>query len=107
MAGTCFYLPRDQGVQHPAGGRGVRYYGTSYRIPASQQNTMHQLEWEVSPDELLAPIAEAAAREGRWEPEPGGVVERFDTMDRETGELIVTYRIPFREAGADEAMEGA
>lgn len=105
MAGTCFYLPRDQGVQNPAGGGGIRYYGTSYRIPASQQGSMHQLEWEVSPKELLAPIAEAAA-EARWVPEPDGVVERFDTIDRETGDLIVTYRIPFRAAESD-ATEGA
>lgn len=108
MPGTCFYLPRDQGVQNPAGGGGVRYFGTSYRIPASQQGSMHQLEWEVSPDELLCPIARAVGAEGTWVPEPNGVVERFDTIDRETGDLIVTYRIPFRAAApADrDALEG-
>jgi len=102
MAGACFYLPRDQGVQNPAGGGGIRYFGTSYRIPASQQGSMHQIEWEVSPNELLSSIAPGLEGGGggrRWAPEPDGVVERFDTIDRETGDLIVTYRVPFRECG--------
>jgi len=89
-----FYQPSDRGLHNPAGHKAVRYYGTTYRVPASAHNTIQQLEWEKSPREIVHPIT---LRDGTvLQPDPNGVIERTDTLDTDTGDLLVTYRIPYQ-----------
>lgn len=100
MSGIVLYHPTDSGTQSLADDRPLTYVGTSYRIPASAFNTIQQLEWERPPRELLRPVTLGDGR--RLEPDPSGIIERFDTVDQETGDVIVTYRIPCRGSCREE-----
>ncbi len=93
MAPTVFYQPSDRGMHNPTGDPAVTYYGTTYRVPASAFNTVQQLEWEQTPDELARPVTRADG--AILKPDPQGIIERTDTLDPETGDLLVTYRIPY------------
>ncbi len=93
MGGALLYQTTDRGWTNPSGERHVVYYGTTYRIPASAHNTIQQLEWERNPTELCHDIT---LEDGTTlTPDPSGIVERTDTFDAETGDLLVTYRVPY------------
>jgi len=96
MPGTVLYHPTHSGTQTSADDRPVTYLGTSYRIPASAFNTIQQLEWERPPRELVQAVTLNDGR--RFSPDQDGIIERFDTIDQATGDVIVTYRIPCRES---------
>ena len=94
MSQTVIYQPADRGLDNRAGRKPVTYYGTTYRVPASAYNTVQQLEWERTPREIVHPIT---LRDGTvLEPEPNGIIERTDTLDADTGDLLVTYRVPYQ-----------
>jgi hypothetical protein len=94
MTTNVFYQSTDRGMGNINGAAPVTYYGVSYRIPRSEHNTIRQLEWELPPRELLVPVTTNDGVE--LTPDIDGIVERFDTLDRETGDLIVTYRVPYQ-----------
>jgi hypothetical protein len=94
MGGALIYQPTDCGLINTAG-RQVRYYGTTYRVPASAHNTIQQLEWERSPHEIAHPITRDDG--STLVPDPEGAIERTDTLDADTGDLLVTYRVPYIE----------
>jgi hypothetical protein len=94
MNGTVFYQPTDQGIGDPMGIAHLRYFGVTYRVPACDHNTIRQLEWERPPAELLEPLQMPDGQ--RYEPATEGIVERHETLDRDTGDLLVTYRVPCR-----------
>ncbi len=96
MGGALLYQTTDRGWTNPTGDRPVTYYGMTYRVPACARNTIQQLEWERSPAEILQTITSPDGDTLR--PDPQGLVERTDTLDPETGDLLVTYRIPYIEA---------
>jgi len=94
MSGAVYYHPTHSGVQTMSDDRPITYLGTSYRIPASAFNTIQQLEWERPPREL---VRDVTLDDGRsFEPDRQGIIERFDTIDDQTGDVIVMYRIPCR-----------
>lgn len=95
MGGALIYQPTDCGLMSTPG-RTIRYYGVIYRIPASVHNTIQQLEWERSPHEIAPPITRGDG--AMLVPDPEGAIERTDTLDAETGDLLVTYRVPYIEA---------
>ncbi len=94
MGRTVFYQSTDQGMSDPMGMTALRYCGVSYRVPACDHNTIRQLEWERPPAELLEPIDLPDGR--RLSPDLAAMVERTETIDRDTGDLLVTYRVPCR-----------
>lgn len=94
MSAAVYYHPTDSGMQTLAGDRPITYVGVSYRIPASAFNTIQQLEWERPPNELVRNVTLDDGRS--FEPDRHGIIERFDTIDGDTGDVIVTYRIPCR-----------
>jgi len=97
MSGTVFYQPTDRGFSDPMGMTSLRYCGVTYRVPNCDHNTMRQLEWEQPPNELLDPIELPDGTQ--LEPDTEAVIERFETIDRDNGDLLVTYRIPCRAVG--------
>jgi len=99
MSQRVFYQPSDRGLGNPTGEPSVTYYGTTYRVPASAHNTIQQLEWEKSPREIVHPITLPDG--SKLEPDPTGIIERTDTLDADTGDLLVTYRIPYQRRGGE------
>lgn len=90
--GTVFYLSVCRGISNPNGQRPITYYGKVYRIPRSEHGTIRQLEWEMTPDDLLADLR---AEHGQsLDLMPDGVIERFETYDRDSGDVWVMYRVP-------------
>jgi hypothetical protein len=98
--GAVYYQPLHHGLQNPTGDKAITYFGTTYRVPASAHNTIQQLEWETPPNELVQPLTLADG--SQLQPDVGGIIERFETLDNETGDLLVLYRIPYRAANDDE-----
>mgnify|MGYP006307056981 CR=1 FL=1 len=93
MTTAVFYHPTDHGMGNMNGTAPITYYGQSYRIPRSEHNTIRQIEWELPPRELLQPVRLDDGTE--LLPVTEGIVERFDTYDQQSGDLIVTYRVPY------------
>lgn len=86
------------------GGTPLLYVGLSYHIPhekieeAQQVYAMTQdlnqaqqviINVDVSPDELVKRVAEHG-----YAPVPGAVLERFDTVDSDSGDMLVLLRVP-------------
>ena len=93
MSGTVFYQSVCRGLQNPAGAHAITYFGTTFRIPRSDHATIRQLEWERPPDELCQPVT---LNDGTLvHPDMSGIIERLETLDQETGDVIVTYRVPY------------
>lgn len=103
--GTVYYQSTDRGLESPCGEHAIRYFGQVFRIPRSAHGTLQQLEWEPSPSELRHTIANEYDRPIR--PMLRGVIERFEVVDRDSGDVWVMYRVPYRLADAgDSADEG-
>jgi len=101
--GTVFYQSTDRGLESPTGEHAIRYFGQVFRIPRSAHGTLQQLEWEPSPSELRRAIASEYDRAVR--PMLRGVIERFEIVDQESGDVWVMYRVPYRlteKAGPDD-----
>lgn len=88
--GTVFYLSVSQGISNPQGQEPITYHGKVYRIPRSEHGTIRQLEWEMKPEELLRGMG------SNEEPVGGGVIERFEIFDQDSGDVWVMYRVPCR-----------
>lgn len=93
--GAVYYQSTVRGLMNPLGEEPITYLGRVFRIPRSEHGTMHQLEWELAPDELFSeratlPTGEPAERV------PGCVIERFEIVDPPTGDVLVMYRVPHR-----------
>lgn len=98
MNGIVYYQPTTRGLHNPDGEAPIRYFGKVYRIPASQHGSLQQIEWELTPGELRGDItAPDGTTHESVEP---GIIERFEVIDRESGDVWVMYRIPFQEQGA-------
>lgn len=80
------------------------YVGLSYHIPHekleeaqrvfettqdTRQAQLVILEADISPDMLLKQVMEHG-----YAPVPEAVLERFDTVDSETGDMLVLLRVP-------------
>lgn len=88
------YQSPHRGMEYGGGKSAVTYFGVTYRIPQSQRGTVQQLEWEQSPRELLRPVT---LDDGSTiAPVDEGAIERIETLDQATGDLLVMYRIPYQ-----------
>lgn len=94
--GNVFYLSVGRGITNPDGSRPVAYFGKVYRIPRSEHGTLRQLEWEMTPDDLLADMTRPDGVP--IEHVPDGVVERFEIYDQDSGDVWVMYRVPYQAA---------
>lgn len=92
MEGTVMYHDTKRGVQNPRGSGGIVYCGVTFRVPRADANTIRRLEWETPPAELTEPIDLPDGRQ--LMPMTRGIIERFESIDRDTGDLLVMYRIP-------------
>jgi hypothetical protein len=94
MAKAVLYQSVNRGFSHPDGSEPITYFGVSFRIPRSDHATVRQLEWEVPPAELCETLH---LKDGRTlEPVLDDVIERFETIDQQSGDVLVMYRIPYR-----------
>lgn len=91
--GVVFYQSVSRGFSNPDGKRPVTYFGKVYRIPKSEHGTLRQLEWELTPDDLLASLPQEGG--AAVQQVAGGIIERFEIYDQETGDVWVMYRIPY------------
>jgi hypothetical protein len=105
--------PRDQVVgarfwesvtkEHEATRAEIRFFGVVKRVPVGAFPRKHSdframaLEWDESPEALRRdlPPSLPVSMQG-WEPLPGATVERYEAFDRETGDLLIFWRVPCR-----------
>jgi len=81
----------------------IRYFGVVKRIPVAAFPRKHShlkalaLEWDESPQSLEGdlPASLPVSMQG-WEPLPHATVERYEAFDRDTGDLLIFWRIPCR-----------
>lgn len=90
---TVYYQPVRHGLSNAAGDKPIIYHGKAYRVPRSAHGTVQQLEWEIPPRELPTPITRDDGVSVY--PVEGAVIERFEIVDRDTGDLWVMYRVPY------------
>lgn len=84
----------------------VRYFGVVKRVPVAafpkspEGMKRMRLEWDESPDGMRRelPSSLPVSMQG-WEPIPNGPVERYEAFDRETGDLLIFWRVPCRRRG--------
>lgn len=102
MNGVVYYQPVTRGLHNPDGVEPIRYFGKVYRIPASEHGSMRQIEWEMTPSELRGDITTAdGATHASIDP---AIIERFEVIDRESGDVWVMYRVPYQQVpGRDPA----
>jgi hypothetical protein len=92
--GLVFYQPAGRGIENPDGQRPVRYFGKCFRIPRSEHGSIRQIEWEPSPADLRDDVDAADGR--TLKAVACGVIERFEIVDRDSGDIWVMYRVPYR-----------
>ena len=91
--GTILYVPVSGSslAQNPA--EPAHYFGAVFRIPRSDYGTARQVEWEPTPNELLA---EAPASAGAPAQRVlSRAIERVEVCDRDSGDIWVMYRVPY------------
>ena len=96
QAGRVFYQSIERGLSNPDGAKAVNYVGKVFRIPRSEHGTIRQLEWEPNPRDLI----EGDHSDANGQPTErvsDGIVERFEVIDQETGDVLVMYRVPHEE----------
>ncbi|MFN0177515.1 MAG: hypothetical protein ACKVZ0_01860 [Gemmatimonadales bacterium] len=84
----------------------IRYFGVVKRIPiAAFPKRLEQLpsvamEWDETADGMRRdlPASLPVSMQG-WQPLPTGAVERYEAFDRDTGDLLVFWRVPCRRMG--------
>ena len=84
----------------------IRYFGVLKRIPVSafprEPNQLRALilEWDESVESMRRDLPDSlpVSMQG-WEPLPNSIVERFEAFDRETGDLLVFWRVACRRKG--------
>jgi hypothetical protein len=92
--------------EHVATQAEIRYFGIVKRIPVAafprtRAALRHmRLEWDESAASVRRDLPDSlpVSMQG-WEPMPNGVVERYEAFDRETGDLLVFWRVPCRRKG--------
>src|SRR6185295_11806531 len=85
----------DVSKERSASQNETRYFGTVKRIPVDAfprtqaELKRMALEWDESPRTLLRdlPATLPTSMQG-WEPVPGGVLEKFEAFDKDSGELL-------------------
>lgn len=95
-SGVLYYQPATRGLANPDGARPVRYFGAVYRIPRSEHGSIRQLEWETSPAELRGDVTDGGVPMRCVD---NTVMERFEVIDPESGDVWVMYRVPYEPAG--------
>lgn len=84
----------------------IRYFGVVKRIPLGAfpstpaQLRLAHMEWDetVASVRRELPLTLPVSMQG-WEPIPDLVVERYEAFDRDTGDLLVFWRVPCRRKG--------
>ena len=92
--------------EHHARQSEIRYFGVMKRIPfaafprTSGRLATMTMEWDESVESVRRdlPGSLPVSMQG-WEPVPDCSVERYEAFDRETGDLLVFWRIPCRRKG--------
>ncbi len=93
MAKAVLYQSVNRGFSNPDGSEPITYFGVSFRIPRRDHATIRQLEWEVPPAELCETLH---LKDGRTlKPLLDDVIERFETIDQQSGDVLVMYRVPY------------
>ena len=102
---TRFWQPVTQDHAVPTKAE-IRYFGLVKRIPSSafpkrvEQLASVGMEWDETVLSMRRefPPSLPVSMQG-WEPIPSGTVERYEAFDRETGDLLVFWRVPCRRKG--------
>ncbi|MEZ4586605.1 MAG: hypothetical protein R2909_09425 [Gemmatimonadales bacterium] len=84
----------------------VRYFGIVKRIPKAAFPTSRGrldamiMEWDESIASMKADLpATLPVSMQTWEPLPKGTVERYEAFDRDSGDLLIFWRVPCRRKG--------
>jgi len=84
----------------------LRYFGILKRVPVgafprhSARMATIVTEWDETLEAMRQELPDTlpTSLQG-WEPVPKGAVERYEAIDRETGELLIFWRVPCRRKG--------
>ena len=83
----------QRGFSNDDGDKKRLYYGKTYRIPAGLESVTAIEQSEL--DDLQGRFIDSSCVEGGT-PVIGEVFERYDMHDPDSGDLIVTYRVPYK-----------
>jgi len=87
---TVAYYSTSKGVTQQQTGSVITYYGSVFRISRELFSEEGEVDFENEINELIERISDLGL-------EPlldGTTVERYETWDVETGDVLVMYRIP-------------
>ncbi len=84
------YISPQKGITQARTGEALRYYGKVTRIPREELGKGSALTYDAHPEELLQDLKDA-------EPVAGGTVEQYEVEDMETGDLLIMWRVPYRQ----------
>jgi len=95
---TVHYLSSVKGITGESG-NGLIYKGIVFRIPADSVGSAKQIDFE----EMYDPLLIFKPHDGS-EPAFDLPIERYEIWDIETGEMVVMYRMPYREIKRDDDL---
>ena len=84
------YTSPQKGITQARTRESLRYYGKVIRIPREELGKASALTYDADPEELLQDLKDA-------EPVLGGIVEQYEVVDMETGDLLIMLRVPYRQ----------
>ena len=81
----------------------IRFFGVVKRIPVAAFPRQHgdfksmASEWDETPDALREDLPKTlpVSMQG-WEPLRNATVERYEAFDRDTGDMLIFWRVPCR-----------
>ena len=84
----------------------IRFFGILKRIPVTafprEPRELRRLamEWDESIESMRRDLGKTLPVSMQsWEPLPNGCIERFEAFDRDTGDLLIFWRVPCRRRG--------
>lgn len=95
--GLLHFFSMFEGITEQQTDAELLYLGVLLRIPKEEINTPAHYEKEDATMQRLPYLVKA---EG-FEPVPGGVIERYDAWDADSGDLLIMCRVPYRSDSAE------
>jgi hypothetical protein len=90
---TVAYYSTSKGVTQQITGASAVYYGKVFKIPEA----LFSEDGEVDLEEEIGELVEGLRGKGLEPVSDEATVERYETVDAETGDTWVMYRVPCRE----------
>ena len=87
------YYSTIRGITEQKTNEPTVYFGIVSRVPSKDVGDPNQFQHEVEPNEIMDKLSQLKG----IKPVPGGVWERYEVFDVDTGDMLMMYRVPCRE----------